>query len=217
MTNLQDIGFYTLSNERAKNSSEKTPLQRCELILTDLCNFNCPYCMGIRADCQGTLSFERAMEILNLWIKDGLKNVRFSGGEPTLYSRLDELVAHCKMNNVENIAISTNGSADLELYEKLFLAGVNDFSISLDSGCCSVGKKLTGGVDGAWEKVVENIRSISKFCYVTVGMVFTEENIGTALEDIKFADSLGVADIRIISSAQYNKAIEKLQELPKEI
>ena len=217
MTNLQDIGFYTLSNERAKNSSEKTPLQRCELILTDLCNFKCPYCMGIREDCQGTISFERAMEILNLWIKEGLKNVRFSGGEPTLYSRLDELVAHCRMNNVEHIAISTNGSADLELYEKLFLAGVNDFSISLDSGCCSVGKKLTGGVDGAWEKVVSNIREISKFCYVTVGMVFTEENIGTAIEDIKFADALGVADIRIISSAQYNKAIENLQTLPEEL
>jgi MoaA/NifB/PqqE/SkfB family radical SAM enzyme len=85
--------------------------------------------------------------------------------------------------------------------------GVNDFSISLDSGCCSVGKKLTGGIEGAWEKVVDNIREISKISYVTVGMVFTEDNIGTATEDIKFADSLGVADIRIISSSQYQNQL----------
>ena len=214
---LEKIGFYSLSDDRAKNSSEKTKLQRCELILTDLCNFKCPYCMGIRKDCQGTIPLERALEILNLWIKDGLVNVRFSGGEPTIYPHLKTLVEHCKKNNVEHIAISTNGSADLELYKELFNAGVNDFSISLDSGCCTVGKKLTGGVEGAWEKVVSNIREISKFCYVTVGMVFTEDNIKTAIDDILFADSLGVSDIRIISSAQYNQAIENLQSLPKDV
>jgi hypothetical protein len=48
-------------------------------------------------------------------------------------------------------------------------------------------------------------------------MVFTPENIDTAVEDILFADSLGVADIRIISSAQYNQAIENLQALPQDV
>ena len=66
----------------------------------------------------------------------------------------------------------------------------------------------------AWDRVVDNIREISKLAYVTVGMVFTEENVNTATKDITFADSLGVADIRIISSAQYNQAIQNLQLLP---
>jgi molybdenum cofactor biosynthesis enzyme MoaA len=214
---LEDIGFYTLCDKRAKNSSITSPLWRCELILTDKCNFKCPYCNGIRDDVKGTLTRDDAFKIVNLWIKDGLKNVRFSGGEPTIYPHLKDLVAHCKENGVEHIAISTNGSADLSYYKELFELGVNDFSISLDSGCCSVGKKLTGGIEGAWEKVVENIREISKFAYVTVGMVFTEDNIDTAVDDILFADSLGVADIRIISSSQYNKAIKNLQSLPQEV
>jgi molybdenum cofactor biosynthesis enzyme MoaA len=214
---LEDIGFYTLCDKRAKNSSITSPLWRCELILTDKCNFKCPYCNGIRDDVKGTLTRDDAFKIVNLWIKDGLKNVRFSGGEPTIYPHLKDLVAHCKDNGVEHIAISTNGSADLSYYKELFELGVNDFSISLDSGCCSVGKKLTGGIEGAWEKVVENIREISKFAYVTVGMVFTEDNIDTAVDDILFADGLGVADIRIISSSQYNKAIKNLQSLPQEV
>ena len=214
---LEEIGFYTLSDKRAKESNKCTPLWRCELILTDRCNFKCPYCNGMRKDVRGTLTKEEAMNILSLWVKEGLRNVRFSGGEPTLYPYLKELVSYCRDNKVEHIAISTNGSADLEYYRELAALGINDFSISLDSGCCSVGKKLTGGVEGAWEKVVDNIREVSKFSYVTVGMVFTEDNIHTAVEDIKFADSLGVADIRIISSSQYNQAIERLQELPKDI
>ena len=214
---LEEIGFYTLSDKRALEANKSSPLYRCELILTDKCNFKCPYCNGVRDDIRGTLPLQKAITILNFWIKEGLKNIRFSGGEPTLYPYLKELISICKKNNVEHIAISTNGSAELEYYKTLNSLGVNDFSISLDSGCCSVGKKLTGGVEGAWEKVVENIREVSKISYTTVGMVFTEDNTPTAIEDIKFADSLGVSDIRIISSSQYNKAIENLQNLPKEI
>jgi hypothetical protein len=36
---LEKIGFYTLSDERAENVTHETPLQRCELILTEDCNF----------------------------------------------------------------------------------------------------------------------------------------------------------------------------------
>ena len=44
---LEDIGFYTLSDERAANASEKSDLWRCEILLTDKCNFNCIYCNNI--------------------------------------------------------------------------------------------------------------------------------------------------------------------------
>jgi len=125
---LQDIGFYTLSDERAKNSSSTSPLFRAELILTDKCNFFCPYCMGLRKDIEGTLSRDQALNILELWVKEGLVNVRFSGGEPSLYPHLKELVSYCKQNKVQHIAISTNGSADLEYYkEALYKANYINF------------------------------------------------------------------------------------------
>lgn len=53
---LEDIGFYTLSDERAKNASESSPLHRCEILITDKCNFKCPYCRGMREDLRGTMS-----------------------------------------------------------------------------------------------------------------------------------------------------------------
>lgn len=44
---LDHIGFYTLSDERARASSVSSPLVRCELILTGRCNFRCPYCRSV--------------------------------------------------------------------------------------------------------------------------------------------------------------------------
>lgn len=211
---LENIGFYTLCDERALNSSINSPLWRCELILTDECNFKCPYCRGLREDVAGGLPFETAMETVRLWCNDGLKNVRFSGGEPTLYAGLDLLVKYCKEHGVEHIAISTNGSANTEYYKYLIKCGVNDFSISLDSGCCSIGDKMAGNIPGAWEKVIENIRELSKITYVTVGVVFTDENVFDAHNTVRLADSLGVSDIRVIPAAQYNKALSLLSALP---
>ena len=213
---LEEIGFYTLSDERALNASEKSPLSRCEIILTDKCNFKCTYCRGLREDLSGDLSFEDAKRTVKYWISENLKNIRFSGGEPTLYKGLVELVELAKEGGVERIALSTNGSADKALYDKLIEAGVNDFSISLDGGCCSVGDKMAGK-EGSWSVVVENIKYISSKTYVTVGMVFTEENVKDCVEAVAFADSLGVSDIRVIPSAQYNKALGRLSELSDDI
>lgn len=47
MSDLKEIGFYTLSNERAKNMSEFSQMKRCEMIITEYCNFKCKYCRGL--------------------------------------------------------------------------------------------------------------------------------------------------------------------------
>jgi len=128
--------------------------------------------------------------------------VRFSGGEPTLYKRLHELVSLCRINGVERIAVSTNGSAEIAYYEQLLNAGVNDFSISLDA-CCSADGDIMTGTKESWALVVKNIKLLSKQTYVTVGMVYNELNEKRIKETIQYAHGLGVADIRVIPSAQY--------------
>jgi len=213
---LEDIGFYTLSDYRVKQLSIDSPLWRCELILTHRCNFNCTYCRGLLNEQKRDLTYYEAKHIIDLWVKDGLKNVRFSGGEPTLWKGLKDLVVHCKKNGVERIAISTNGSADLKLYGDLWRAGVNDFSISLDSCCAAFTEKITG-VKGIQNKLENNIKEISKFCYTTVGVVLIEENIEHLVDTIKYAHDLGVADIRIITAAQWNKGADNIDDISPDI
>jgi MoaA/NifB/PqqE/SkfB family radical SAM enzyme len=211
---LDNIGFYTLTNNRAKTASHLTPMSRGEILVTDKCNFSCPYCRGARKDCRGEMELSIVAEIIRHWTP--IKNIRFSGGEPTLYPHLVDVIKYAKSCRIERIAISTNGSANINLYKKLIQYGVNDFSISLDACCASKGKEMSGGIN-AWDIVVSNIKELSKLTYVTVGMVFTPENISESVESVKFAHSLGVLDIRVISSAQYNEALTNLTDLESKI
>lgn len=212
---LEEIGFYTLTDERAAKANGTSPMYRCEMILTNKCNFKCPYCRGLKM-LDGDMPFDVATKTLEIWIREGLKNVRFSGGEPTLYKYLNTLVKICKKGGVQRIAISTNGASDLSVYKQLIEDGVNDFSISLDACCATFGDKMSG-THGQWDKVVENIKALSKLTYVTVGVVLTEETVSTVKDIIRFAHSLGVADIRIISAAQFNQLISGLEGLEQEI
>jgi molybdenum cofactor biosynthesis enzyme MoaA len=204
---LEQIGFYTLSDQRARDASASSPLSRAELILTDRCNFRCPYCRGVASPFRGDLSHDSARATVAAWIHEGLRNVRFSGGEPTLYPILGELVRRCKRAGVEHIAISTNGSMRLSMYEQLIDDGVNDFSISFDACCASTQGEMAGGVD-VWNRLVSNITELSRLAYVTVGIVVTQENRAEAAETIRYADSLGVGDIRVVPSAQWNETLD---------
>jgi MoaA/NifB/PqqE/SkfB family radical SAM enzyme len=211
---LEDIGFYTLSDARAASSSEFSPLSRCELILTDRCNFKCPYCRGVKEEYHGDMPKERAFEIVESWVSHGLKNIRFSGGEPTYYKYLMDLVLIAR-RSCEHIAISTNGTAPIEMYESLIKYGVNDFSISLDACCSSTAETMSGGV-ADFDEICNTIMELSHKTYVTVGVVLTPDNIKETGEIIKLADFLGGSDVRIIPAAQWKVGLE-LFEIDKKI
>jgi len=220
---LEEIGFYSLSDDRVKNTNINSKMMRCELILLERCNFSCPYCRGLKDEIYGDrkikqLSLEEIKQNIDYWCEgEPLENIRFSGGEPTLHKDIVEIVRYSKEKGIKRIAISSNGSNKWELYEELINAGANDFSISLDACCAIDGDKMAGDVKGSWEKVIKNIRLISEKTYVTVGVVLTPENIDSTIDTIKLADSLGVSDIRIISASDWNQPIPRLHEVPQEI
>jgi MoaA/NifB/PqqE/SkfB family radical SAM enzyme len=204
---LDDIGFYTLSDARAYSASEKSRLTRCELILTGKCNFKCPYCRRVGGK---DYDLAQAKETLRLWASDSLYAVRFSGGEPTMYTGLGDLVALSKRLGIQRIALSTNGSAPVEQYLELWASGVNDFSISLDACCAEDGDKMAGGIRGAWNQTVQNIKALAKLTYVTVGVVLTEDNVNSVNAIIRFASDLGVSDIRVIPAAQATNSLKNI-------
>ena len=206
---LNDIGFYTLSDNRCKNATQSSQLQRCELLITSKCNFKCPYCRG--TDKSANITYEQAHHIVHEWTLHGLKNIRFSGGEPTIVQWLPDIVEYSRNRGIERIALSTNGSASIHLYDELISKGVNDFSISLDACCSSIGDMMTGDIKGMWQKVVANIKDLSSMTYVTIGVVLTEDNIHTVNDIVSFAsDELGASDIRLITAAQYNKQLDNI-------
>jgi MoaA/NifB/PqqE/SkfB family radical SAM enzyme len=212
---LESIGFYTLSDERAKTASSSSDLKRCELLVTDACNFRCPYCRGPKVY-KGHTPFNEACRVIEYWAYQGLKNVRFSGGEPTVYPWIVELVAYAHHLGIERIAISTNGSASRKMYEDLVAVGANDFSVSFDA-CCASGAEAMAGVKNVFETICDNIKYLSSRTYVTLGVVVTPQNINELKEVVQHGHELGAQDIRIISSAQFNRLLDVASELGSEL
>jgi MoaA/NifB/PqqE/SkfB family radical SAM enzyme len=210
---LEEIGFYTLTDERAMHASETSPIWRGEIIVTGRCNFDCIYCRRLPPK---DMDDNLALVMIEQWLKDGLKNIRFSGGEPTLYKHLPLLVRKCRQGGVERIGISSNGSAPFHVYEQLIQEGVNDIAISLDACGSSLADNIAR-VNHQWEKVTGNIRKLSKMTYVTTSIVFSNENVGQANEIISFANNLGIADIRFVTASHDEQLILKLQDTPAEI
>lgn len=220
---LENIGFYSLSDQRAANTSETSQMKRCEMIINEQCNFKCPYCKGLDDSVFGgrkrkELSISEIKTNIDLWCdNDPLENIRFSGGEPTLHKNIVEAVSYSKEKGINRIAISTNGSARIKMYQSLIDAGCNDFSISLDADNNITGDMMAGNIIGSWGKVIETIKYVSERTYVTVGVVLEPSNISRFIGIVKFASGLGVSDIRVIPSAQWNEPLTELSDIPLSI
>jgi molybdenum cofactor biosynthesis enzyme MoaA len=178
------------------------------MLLTSRCNFKCPYCRSVGGTDK---PFDEAAAVVRLWASQGLYAIRFSGGEPLIYPRLRELVELAKAEGIERIAVSSNGSFPLHKYVELLASGVNDLSISLDACCAEDGDHMAGGVKGAFNRVVSNIRELAQLTYITVGVVLTEDNVDRINDIIRFADELGVQDIRVIPAAQDGNRLSTIQ------
>jgi molybdenum cofactor biosynthesis enzyme MoaA len=205
---LDDIGFYTMTEERVRGLSDTSPMWRCEVEITSRCNFRCPYCRGLQA--KGDLALNDVLDLIDLWMP---KNIRFSGGEPTMHRHLLDMVKYAAKYG--RVAVSTNGSQPWKRYRELIDGGVTDFSVSLDA-CCSQTADKMAGIAGAYKTILDNIRRMAKEVYVTIGTVITEDNLNEVRDTILLAHNLGVADIRPIPAAQYGAALAKIN-LPQSV
>jgi MoaA/NifB/PqqE/SkfB family radical SAM enzyme len=196
---LDQIGFYTVTEERAARVGAASRMWRGEIILTDRCNYHCAYCQGLPF--KTDIPFDLANLAIDTWIADHLKYVRFSGGEPTLYHGLPALVEKCHLGGVERIGISTNGTAPINYYKELVAAGLDDICISLDAAMPDLADRMAGVRDSRWELVAGNIGELARLTYVAAAVVFTQSNAGYARETIRFLYDLGVSDIRIMTAS----------------
>lgn len=166
------------------------------MLLTSKCNFSCEYCKGSRYNYE--ISLEKAKQTLLLMRLHGLQNVRFSGGEPTLYRELDRLIGYAKLVlEIDKVCISTNGSMGSSYFKGLVRNGLDQASISLDSMNRQRMSSITKG--DFFDSVLDTIVYLSSCIEVKLSVVLTENNMLDILDIVKFAKKENIKDIKIMT------------------
>lgn len=135
----------------------KDKLQRTltdlRISLIDRCNFRCPYCMPADQYAHhytflspsDWLSFDEIERFARAAIKQGVRKIRLTGGEPLLRPQLEVLINKLSlMEGLEDLALTTNGFFLENKAKALKAAGLKRLTISLDSLDPHIFHQLTG-------------------------------------------------------------------------
>ena len=124
-------------------------LRYLRISVTDRCNFRCKYCMPNNnfemMECADILRYEDILFASEVFASLGVNRIRITGGEPLvrkdLCQFLDKLT---KIDNIQEVMLTTNGSLLNKYAHDLYEAGVKRLNISLDSLNHEKNKYITG-------------------------------------------------------------------------
>ncbi len=109
------------------------------LSLTDRCNLGCVYCMPPSGEIEHALrpellSFEEAVRLTSVFVRSGVRRVRFTGGEPLVRKDVVRLVEMVRRQTaVDELVMTTNAVRLAELARPLAHAGLDGVNVSIDS------------------------------------------------------------------------------------
>ena len=107
--------------------------------LTDRCNLRCSYCMPAEGldwlPTEETLTDDEVVRLVTIGVEQlGIREVRFTGGEPLLRRGLADIVARTKaLSPTPEVSITTNALGLSRTAETLAAAGLDRVNVSLDT------------------------------------------------------------------------------------
>ena len=107
------------------------------LSVTDVCNFQCSYCLPDGYQGKHEVAFLSVAEIRRLvsaFAALGMWKIRLTGGEPSVRRDLPEIIATVATTpGIERVAITTNGWRLPHFIGRWHKAGLNALNVSIDS------------------------------------------------------------------------------------
>ncbi|RLZ09466.1 GTP 3',8-cyclase MoaA [Acinetobacter sp. 2JN-4] len=123
--------------------------RKLRISVTDRCNFKCIYCMPEHPEWmkkQDLLSFEALLIFCQYMVKQGIENIRITGGEPLMRQGVVHFIRDLqalRALGLKRISMTTNAHYLVKYAEQLKQAGLDDLNISLDSLDAEQFKSLT--------------------------------------------------------------------------
>jgi len=134
--------------------------------LTDFCNLRCFFCSneGMPSDRKNRthIDLNSLKFLISTLAKNGLENLSLTGGEPTLYPKLKELLLFISSFSFKNTFFHTNG---IELSRNLISGGLKNFTkiaVTIHTTDQRTWQRITGGTNLQFKKLQNNLKLLSK-------------------------------------------------------
>ena len=122
------------------------PLTDLRISVTDRCNFRCSYCMPkevfdknhVYLPHSALLSFEEITRLARVFVDQGVRKIRLTGGEPLLRKNIEHLIEQLAALRTPDgspldLTLTTNGSLLARKAHALRAAGLQRVTVSLDA------------------------------------------------------------------------------------
>jgi cyclic pyranopterin phosphate synthase len=174
--------------------------KKLRISLNSICNFACTYCVSDKEvysprkahTGKSLAAREFAILVSKLHSNLNLQEIRLTGGEPTLYPELVDLVYLLKEIGIPKVALTTNGYLLSKLARDLKKAGLDSMNISLDAVDPDIFFKMSRG--RKLEKTLEGIHAAkeNQIPFKLNATIMKGYNENEILPLLEFSGKLGV-------------------------
>lgn len=114
--------------------------------LTQRCNLDCIYCHHEgEAHAASEMNLDEVLRVVRVAKSVGVRRVKYTGGEPLLRRDLADIIKGTIAMDLEDVAITTNGTLLKSKAEALYRAGLHRLNVSMPSIRPCVYSSLTKG------------------------------------------------------------------------
>ncbi len=210
---LSDLG---ISLEEPYTKELSAPL-RMDIALTYRCQNSCSHCYNEPHRNIEPLEKKKWFDVLKRIESIGIPHIVFTGGEPTLFPDLPELIQYAENLGLVT-GLNTNGRKlkDDNYAKTLAQSGLDHIQITLES-CYEDVHDTIVKEKGAFKETVAGIQNaLKEKIFTMTNTTITRENKESVVEMVKFVKDLGLFTFAVNSIIFSGKGIKSNSHLTKE-
>ncbi|MCD4708418.1 MAG: radical SAM protein [Candidatus Sabulitectum sp.] len=170
--------------------------------INDRCNARCIFCSQKISGCERELSVSEATRIFSELRSLELRDITFAGGEPTLHSRIHDLVKKADSFGLRVGLVSNGIVFDTAFTERLLDSGCSEVALSV-YGLSAKTHDLHTGVTGSFDKLMHTCQLIRES-----GMIL---RINLLVTRYNFKELMGNEGLRVFD--EYFPALLRITNL----
>lgn len=193
---FNDVSKYSVLSWLSKHKLAT----RAHVFIGTRCSYRCVFCYGNERRNLDFLSYNDIISYMNFLKEYGITDVEITGGEPTEFPDIYQLVQYAS-SLFDKVVIITNGSASVDTYKKLS-EYVTEFLFSLHGYDEKSHIQITGNKD-SWKNIHRAIQACSERI-IRVNTTICKYNYKNLYEYAQHIVSLNIPNLKAINYLPMN-------------